>query len=97
MMKDDLVKTFNIYFDWAKGKITFLHLELDISCMDMFNVIHDGKLMDVSSISQPNGHVTSHALDSQVDPEADKPMEDATLVLTYGRDNPKEKLVPKEA
>lgn len=40
-LKDDLVETFDIYFEREKEQVALLHSELDLSHMDIFKVVCD--------------------------------------------------------
>lgn len=59
VLKDDLEETSDIYFELTKEKITFLHLELDLSLMDKFNIFWDGHLVDIFDISQLSNPIAS--------------------------------------
>lgn len=64
--------------------------------MDMLKVIGDGQLLDVSNGFQPYDLIASLAKGIQVEPEGDKAIDDANIVVISPRDAPKEKLPSKE-
>lgn len=97
MHKDDLVETFDIYFEGAYVKMDFLYHELDLIPMDMFKVFRGGQFVDVSHGPQPSPLIAFLAKDTQAKPEGDKATEDAKLVATSPGDAPREKFASKES
>lgn len=76
--------------------MAFLRPGHDLSLMNVFKVIHVGKMMDVSNISQPSVLAALFALDSQFEHEGEKHDKDAIVVMTSARDAPGEKLAFRE-
>lgn len=95
-MKDDLVETYDIYFERSKEHATFLYPGMDLSSMGIFKVLCDGQLVDVSGGSQPSDLVASPAKGIETDPEVDKEIEDANMVETSLRDALEEKLASED-
>lgn len=49
-LKDDLIETFDQYFEQAKEQITFFYLRCDFSQMDLFKMICRGQIMDEDEV-----------------------------------------------
>lgn len=45
-LKDEVVVTFIHHFEKARRQVVFLYPNLDLSLMDLFEVIQDGQLVD---------------------------------------------------
>lgn len=62
-LKDDLIETFDQYFEQAKEQITFFYMRCDFSQMDLFKVLCGGQIIDEDEVP-PFKEIT--LIDSQV-------------------------------